>query len=1056
MRSKKLFSILLCLCMLVGLCQFSFAVSAESTVTMAVTEFPTGVQTINCTITSDATNWWAAVYPASQTAYGGSNPVYADYIAYGDYNDATKTSFTFPSGDKTWRMKTWPLPDGEWKIVLFGDNTYNNPVSECLFEVGVEGAEMPTVPTEYYIKKGATGDGLSAESPMGSVINIVNKINADGHEEGDLVTVYVIDSGEGKKEVIDSDCVLGYNNNSANQVPEHKATIKWTSYDPDEVISIIGHVNYQGGDSNAAHWTVSGPSIFEDINIVDMRTSKNGGTDIYLNHWPVEFNNVKFGDLRGVNEKEYTTGTVFYPSSTHFAMGMIRGNNTVERDQYVYIDNADIIGDYLNISGYTDSGKAQGVNGNVTLEIGAGTLKNLNISGSNAGATETIDGNFSIILGAGVTVKNIGTGSVPVVTGVFNLIQGYGATIPAYTATPWATSAKDTKTPYYNLVAGAESLAINTTETAGTFEVDTDALAYAVAADGKTVYYGEGEISLAPGTWTVLPAASVDAIVDSLEDPTVTVDKVFKGWDTTVDGVITAIIEDALVHVDPIYYIKANSTGNGLSPETPAANLETVINLINAAGYDADDVVTVYVINGDAPEGAEKPFYMYDKDGNDLQGQHMQNKTVYGRVTAMKPGLGGTLPAHAATIDIKPYSTEGTTYLAFAECIGAANGLTIGGDMIFNDVMVVVTRTWDREFFLNGHNVTFNNCTFGNETACFYINWVYYSGIEAGHERFMLGASGDASYANGITLNINSGFNTNNTTYGIEIPGNKATTYNGNVAINIDHVDFEDTLLWGRGVGTFNDGLDIVLNNGIATNHDLGAAVNVTGGLQVLVNDGGTMNELPANINADKAWYVTTVGADLAFTETDGTFAIKDGAYIYSVSEDKKTINYHTGTITLAEGTHALTGAESLEAIIEAAETPEIPEGYVFKGWDDSVAGVLTAKIVEKAKPVYYVKWNGKGNGLSPESPVATVKDAVTLINAAGYGADITATIYVMNDDTLTEEQTAGKASADFWHYDANGNYLTKSTGKTDTPSRFLHGSAEMAEIPALMLQLLL
>ncbi|MBE6572585.1 MAG: hypothetical protein E7656_10095, partial [Ruminococcaceae bacterium] len=326
MSTKKFLSIILCLCMLVGLCQFSFTASAESLVTMTQTKFVSGVQEIPCVITTDSTDWWAAVYPASQTAYGGSNPVYADYIAYSDYKDATKTSFTFPSGDTNWRMKTWPLPDGEWKIVLFEHDNYTSAISECVFEVGVEGAEMPTAPTEYYVKKGGKGDGLSAESPMGSVINIVNKINADGHDEGDLVTVYVIDSGEGKKEVIDSDCVLGYNNNSINQVPEHKATIKWTSYDPDEVISIIGHINWQNGDSNAAHWTVSGPSIFEDINIVDMRNSKNGGTDIYLNHYPVEFHNVKFGDLRGVNETQYTTGTVFYPSSTHFAMGMIRGN----------------------------------------------------------------------------------------------------------------------------------------------------------------------------------------------------------------------------------------------------------------------------------------------------------------------------------------------------------------------------------------------------------------------------------------------------------------------------------------------------------------------------------------------------------------------------------------------------------------------------------------------------------------------------------------------------------------------------------------------------------
>jgi len=1027
MRSKKLFSIVLCLCMLVGLCQFSLVASAESVVTMDTTEFATGVQTINCTITSDSTDWWAAVYPASQTAYGGSNPVYADYIAYSDYKDATKTSFTFPSGDTDWRMKTWPLSDGEWKIVLFEHDNYTSAISECVFEVGVEGAVNPEAPTEYYVKKGATGDGLSAESPAGSIISIVNKINADGHDEEDLVTVYVIDSGEGKKEVIDSDCVLGYGNNNSNQVPEHKATIKWTSYNPDEVISIIGHINWQNGDSNAAHWTVAGPSIFEDINIVDMRNSKNGGTDIYLNHYPVEFHNVKFGDLRGVNETQYTTGTVFYPSSTHFAMGMIRGNKTVERDQYVYLDNADIIGDYVNITGYTDADKAQGVNGDVTLEIGAGTLKNLKICGTNAGATETIGGDLSIILGEGVTVKKIETGSIPVVTGTVNLIQNYGATIPAYTATPWATSAKDTKAPYYNLVAGAEGLAIDVTATAGEFAVDTAALAYAIAADGKTVYYGEGEIALEPGTWTVLPAASVDAIVEALEDPAVTVDKVFKGWDTSVDGIITAIIEDAPIEVDPIYYVKNGGTGDGLSAESPIGHVYDAVAAINAAGYDAEDEVTIFIMNGDAPEGATKEFYFYDVDGNDIQNANAGKNAdaIYGRFTYWAPG-GYAVPAHTATIVLKPYNTEVETFIAQHPVIGQNSGFTLGGPTVFEGLTILTNRMYDRELFVNGKDVTITDCLFKYQNCSHSNDNSKFTGISNGHERVQVGGAANNGNFAGSTVRIESPMTTNNTTYGLEISGTYSATYTGRVNVYIDHEDFAGTVIWGRGAGAFNNGLALVLNNGTVNNVDPGKGgnVTVTGGLQVVINEGASMNDLPANVTADKKWIVSTTGANLDVTDTAGTFAIEDGKYVYTVSEDKKTINYYTGTITLAEGTYALTGAESLEAIIEAAETPEIPEGYVFRGWDDSVAGVLTAKIVEKPTFTYYVQANATGNGLSAESPVATIKAAIDLINAAGATAEDDVTIYVLNG--VAPEG----ATREFYFYDKDGNDIYNKSMK--------------------------
>ena len=92
MRAKKLFSIILCLCMLVGLCQFSFTASAESVVTMSQTKFVSGVQEIPCAIITDSTDWWAAIYPASQTTYGGGTPVYADYL------DKTTGARTFPSG----------------------------------------------------------------------------------------------------------------------------------------------------------------------------------------------------------------------------------------------------------------------------------------------------------------------------------------------------------------------------------------------------------------------------------------------------------------------------------------------------------------------------------------------------------------------------------------------------------------------------------------------------------------------------------------------------------------------------------------------------------------------------------------------------------------------------------------------------------------------------------------------------------------------------------------------------------------------------------------------
>ncbi len=44
-----------------------------------------------------------------------------------------------------------------------------------------------------------------------------------------------------------------------------------------------------------------------------------------------------------------------------------------------------------------------------------------------------------------------------------------------------------------------------------------------------------------------------------------------------------------------------------------------------------------------------------------------------------------------------------------------------------------------------------------------------------------------------------------------------------------------------------------------------------------------------------------------------------------------------------------------------------------------------------------------------------------------------------MNDDTLAEEQTSGNAYSDFWFYDVNGNYLSKTTKGANTQGRFTY-----------------
>ncbi len=143
MRMKKILSLILCLCMLAGMCQFTFTASAadvsERTVTMSTTRFAQGTTTFPCTISvPDEGYWWAAVYPADTTTYTSASAT----GGYLDYIDGTNAGgeLSFPSTSASRRKNnSWHangnLAAGEWKIVIFGDSGYTKPVDEAYFSV---------------------------------------------------------------------------------------------------------------------------------------------------------------------------------------------------------------------------------------------------------------------------------------------------------------------------------------------------------------------------------------------------------------------------------------------------------------------------------------------------------------------------------------------------------------------------------------------------------------------------------------------------------------------------------------------------------------------------------------------------------------------------------------------------------------------------------------------------------------------------------------------------------------------------------------------------------
>ena len=155
---------------------------------------------------------------------------------------------------------------------------------------GFMASAVVSVPTEYYVKYGGTGDGRSYDSPIGTIAGVIGAINADGHTAGDNVTVYLVPTGneptkeqlnitkatEGISAPVVQDTSLGFISFQAPNVA-HSATITYTTYNYDAETDnkmILANGNSVSSGNNrdgSAHMYISGPSVFKDLYIIDLR-----------------------------------------------------------------------------------------------------------------------------------------------------------------------------------------------------------------------------------------------------------------------------------------------------------------------------------------------------------------------------------------------------------------------------------------------------------------------------------------------------------------------------------------------------------------------------------------------------------------------------------------------------------------------------------------------------------------------------------------------------------------------------------------------------------------
>lgn len=874
---------------------------------------------------------------------------------------------------------------------------------------------------EYYVQFGANGDGSSPETPAGALVNVINDINTK-YGAGDNVVIYVMTSeGEPTDNKWDSeeDSVwLQYNG-----IASHTAKITYTSYDVADIAS-IAFENVWADVTYGNHLGIKGPTVFENIRIIDNRS--DGSTrDIYAQGYDLEFRNVSIVKVPKSKGYEFTAwrGHLFaggYGST----WGNPGGTLTVDDPSYIYDINAG------GWSTKADNSPTEDVTINVSGDSAVPELKLDSIQASSGAFCTTFGKNVNIVLN-GVTVNNYKTNNTPVINGAYQIIYNNGASIASDNVSGVVTADK-------YIITSGEGGTLNVTENAGIYSVSSD-LKYAYAYDregnGNTIYYGEDALSVGqPGNYTVKYVSSLYEITEKAPAES---GYMFDEWIDNGDGTMTArFVETGAREKD--YYVKYGGTGNGKSPETPAATVADVVNTINNIdGLTKGDVANVYIMQSDD--------WDYGK-GTLMVGNNGSNNAPEHHITTWGPG--SAYFGYQATLNVTSYDPENPSYLAATPKLGDNNRMVIGGPTNFSNIYIVDMRYGYRELATNGYDVIFGEGTiFAHANCDEYGSYKAWDGVinSAGTSNICVGNAYTANNGAGGTVVFENAFTNRGGSRGIHIssPTTISNTFTEDVTIVLDNPAIDTNIYWGvakEGVAVnFGKNLNFIVKQArVIDNRTFSSygPINVSGGFQLITNlktawklnntDTAIAN-IPSNVAAAGGKWIIKVDSNDVFisvTETAGTYTVAEG--LVAVASDEATgasVVSKNGILTLPAGTYTVTSVPESEITdVEVTVTFDgetdgntYLKGYSmllpsrsdtlfeeFVGWtyggqnynagdlfmipEDAVSidFVSVWNAFEDTAVVYLDAENGidTNDGATPETAVGTISKAVELVSA--------------------------------------------------------------------------
>ncbi|MBE6571139.1 MAG: hypothetical protein E7656_02690 [Ruminococcaceae bacterium] len=886
-------------------------------------------------------------------------------------------------------------------------NIFNGWIDDGAGKLTADYTYTDAKPT-FYVQQGATGAGTSIEAP-GSFATVVPMINST-YGAGDEVVIKIVKAANEADTYTD---ITKISLASIMEIPAHEAMLILTSADENDYswLTQVNNYSLNNTENNSGNVELSGPITITKVKLLDPRN--NWHSDFYANAHDLKIcSDIEWysptSDGTTLNLKGAKTQTAVHGGSRAGKTFTTAG--VIELESGVQFGN----GNGLSLAGYHESA-AMTFNEDLTYKLGEGSLPLIRVN--NMKGTACFKKNANIVFN-GTTVDKVeisrSDSKGMTVDGAIQIINN-GGEIKAYVPD------ENLLDRTYYLTSG-EGVALDVTETAGNFTVDTEAaLVYATSADGRTIYYGDETLAVAAGTYEVLTAASVDEIVANAKEPTLTVNWEFAGWDTSVPGKITAKLKAATGETEAAFYVKPGATGDGTSAESPVGSVYAAVEKLNTVGYKEGDEVIIYIMNGDVPAGGTKPFYMYDIDGNDIEGKDVgKTSTVNGNFAYWAPN-GGSVPAHTATIVLKPYAAE-ETFIAQHPVLGQNTNFTLAGPTVFENLTILTNRKYDRELFAAGNDLTITDCLFKYQNADHSGNSSGFDGVLAGHERVQLGGPKASTLAGG-TVRINSAMTTTSTTYGLEIAGTWSPTFTDNVKVYIDNEKFTGNIVWARSNATFNNGLALVINNGTPKSADAGkgATLTIKNGLAVIANNGMQAPEIPSCVNADKTWILSSEaleGSYLEPTEEAGTFEVVGGKVALATNENGVSfLSGDDGFLTLPEGKYTVTYTDSVVTVDVYTDydfygtfpagskvlLPELGDTPVdrFIGWEDAdgnefVAGDYVTLPDEMCDFDLFSRWEmfedsvaiwvdavdglDTNDGLTKDAPVKTLDKAFALL----------------------------------------------------------------------------